>query len=135
MHGDGYFSLEAIQPRLDIPLLFPARGGGHIGRDNWRIREWYPALDAAGIARRGPYHLRHTFATEALAAGVSIFQLARRMGTSVKMIDAPTGTWCMTARTICATCSRAYHASHDTTGGTMSTTKTWADRPEMGQDP
>ena len=28
----------------------------------------YPALDAAGIARRGPYQLRHTFATEALAA-------------------------------------------------------------------
>ena len=40
-----------------------------------------------GIARRGPYHLRHTFATEALAAGVSIFELARVMGTSVKMID------------------------------------------------
>ena len=35
----------------------------------------------------GPYHLRHTFATEALAGGVSIFELARMMGTSVKMID------------------------------------------------
>jgi integrase len=31
--------------------------------------------------------LRHTFATEALAAGNSIFELARVMGTSVKMID------------------------------------------------
>jgi integrase len=41
----------------------------------------------AGIARRGPYCLRHTFATEALAAGVSIFELARLMGTSVAMID------------------------------------------------
>jgi integrase len=50
-------------------------------------REWYPALEAAEIAKRGPYHLRHTFATEALAAGVSIFELARLMGTSVKMID------------------------------------------------
>jgi integrase len=37
--------------------------------------------------QRGPYHLRHTFATEALAAGVSIFELARLMGTSVAMID------------------------------------------------
>ena len=45
------------------------------------------SLDAAGIDKRGPYHLRHTFATEALAAGVSIFELARRMGTSLKMID------------------------------------------------
>jgi hypothetical protein len=31
--------------------------------------------------------LRHTFATEALAAGISIFELARLMGTSVAMID------------------------------------------------
>ena len=67
--------------------MFPAPKGGYIGLDTWRTREWYPALDAAGIERRGPYHLRHTFATEALAAGVSIFELARVMGTSVKMID------------------------------------------------
>jgi site-specific recombinase XerD len=33
-----------------------------------------------GITQRGPYQLRHTFATEALAAGVSIFALARVMG-------------------------------------------------------
>jgi len=34
-----------------------------------------------------PYHLRHTFATEALAAGVSIFELSRLMGASVKEVD------------------------------------------------
>jgi integrase len=39
------------------------------------------------MPRRGHYQLRHTFATEALAAGVSIFELARVMGTSVEMID------------------------------------------------
>jgi integrase len=61
--------------------------GGWIELHGWRNRRWYPALEAAGIARRGPYHLRHTFATEALAAGVSIFELARLMGTSVAMID------------------------------------------------
>ena len=48
------------------------------------------ALDAAGIVRRGPYHLRHTFATEALAAGVSIFELSRLMGARARRSTAPT---------------------------------------------
>jgi integrase len=35
--------------------------------------------------------MRHTFATWSLAAGMSIFTLARRMGTSVQVIDATYG--------------------------------------------
>jgi integrase/recombinase XerD len=80
-------ALESLAPRLDTPLVFPAAGGGHIHLDTWRTREWYPALDAAGVERRGPYCMRHTFATEALAGSVSIFELGRLMGTSVAMID------------------------------------------------
>jgi integrase len=80
-------ALSWLPPRLDSPLLFPAAEGGHICLDNWRLRVWSPALEAASVERRGPYQLRHTFATEALAAGVSIFQLARLMGASVKTID------------------------------------------------
>ena len=45
------------------------------------------AVEATRCDKRGPYTLRHTFAMEALAAGVSIFELARLMGTSVRMID------------------------------------------------
>jgi integrase len=71
----------------DTPLLFPASKGGHINLDNWRTRVWYPALEAAGVRRRGPYALRDTFATEALAGGMSIFHLSRVMSASVKPID------------------------------------------------
>jgi integrase len=44
-------------------------------------------IDAEGKANRRSYDLRHTYATMSLAAGVSLFTLARRMGTSVEMID------------------------------------------------
>ena len=60
---------------------------------NWRAREWNPAVRAAGFvnekgkASRRIYDLRHTYATLSLAAGVSLFTLAGRMGTSVEMID------------------------------------------------
>lgn len=49
--------------------------GDYLRLDNRRGRVWYPALEAAGISKRGPYHLRHTFATEALSAGISTFEL------------------------------------------------------------
>lgn len=34
-----------------------------------------------------PYAMRHTFASFAIAAGVSLFYLARLMGSSVEQID------------------------------------------------
>jgi integrase len=42
---------------------------------------------AAGLEHRSPYALRHSYATFAIAAGVSLFELARFMGTSVEQID------------------------------------------------
>jgi integrase len=80
-------ALRSLPPRLDTPLVFPAAEGGPIEINNWRRRVWHPALEAAGLRQRGPYQLRHTFATRALAAGVSIFKLARVMGASVRTID------------------------------------------------
>ncbi len=80
-------SIAALPPRVDTALLFPAPEGGHLGIENRRTRNWYPALEAAGISKRGPYHLRHTFATEAFAAGEATFELSRVMGTSLQMID------------------------------------------------
>jgi integrase len=78
-------ALEQLEHRRGI--LFPAPEGGRIDINNWRFRQWTPALAAAGVKHRRIYDLRHTYATWSLAAGVDIFTLARRMGTSVKMID------------------------------------------------
>jgi integrase len=81
-------TLDAIPPRLDSPLVFPAPRGGLLNLDNWRRREWAPAIEAAGVRRPARiYDLRSTFASDALAAGVSVFELARIMGTSVRMVE------------------------------------------------
>lgn len=48
-----------------------------------------------GVGCRPPgciYDLRSTFASDALAAGVPVFTLARIMGTSVRMIERHYGT-------------------------------------------
>jgi integrase len=75
-------------PDSDGPLLFPAARGGYIDLHNFRARQWRPAQNAAGIDPiRRPYDLRHTYATFALRAGISIFDLSRFMGASLAMID------------------------------------------------
>lgn len=80
--------LDALPPRLDTPRLFPAPAGGVLNLDNFRRREWAPAVEASGTRRPARiYDLRSTFASNALAAGVSVFELARVMGTSVRMIE------------------------------------------------
>jgi integrase len=75
-----------IGPPTD--LVFPAVRGGHFDLHNFRRRAWMPAQRAAGITPlRRVYDLRHTFATFALRAGISIFDLSRYMGASLTMID------------------------------------------------
>ena len=70
------------------PGCWLPRAGGFIDLDNWRRRHWRSALEAAGLSSDlTPYAMRHTYASYALDAGVTIFELARLIGTSVKVID------------------------------------------------
>ena len=39
------------------------------------------------MTQRGPYALRHTYATWSIAAGVELYTLARFMGTSIDQLD------------------------------------------------
>jgi integrase len=80
-------ALDTLPTRLPGVLLFSGDKGGHLSLHEWRRDIWTPALKAAGLAHRGPYALRHTYASFAIAAGVSLFELARFMGTSVEQID------------------------------------------------
>lgn len=81
-------ALDALPKKGLDDLVFPASDGGYFDLHNFRNRHWQPAQEAAGInPRRRIYDLRHTFATFALRAGISTFDLSRYMGASLTMID------------------------------------------------
>jgi integrase len=83
-------ALEVLDrlPRSENPILFPNARGGRVDFRVFGRRHWKPAQTAAGIEPlRGLYDLRHTYATFALRAGVSVFAVSRFMGSSIAMID------------------------------------------------
>jgi Phage integrase family len=83
-------ALEALDrlPSSENPLIFPNSRGGYIDFRSFGRRHWKPAQTKAGIEPlRHLYDLRHTYATFALRAGVSVFAVSRFMGSSIAMID------------------------------------------------
>jgi integrase len=81
-------ALEQVPVGGESDLLFPSSRGGYFDLHNFRTRDWKPAQIAAEITPlRRVYDLRHTFATFALRAGISTFDLSRYMGASLTMID------------------------------------------------
>ena len=84
----GIASWQARLPERSRHGVVQASQGGVLCLDNWRRRVWSPAIEAADIRRPARiYDLRSTFASNALSVGVNVHELARIMGTSVRMIE------------------------------------------------
>jgi integrase len=81
-------ALDRACPSEESELVFPGERGGYLDVHHFRPFQWRPAQRAASIdPLRRVYDLRHTFATFALRAGISTFDLSRFMGASLTMID------------------------------------------------
>jgi integrase len=92
-------ALDSLPIRLDSVYVFAAPRGGPLNLHNFANRDWAPAVEAAGVEKPATlYDLRDTFASNALAAGITVYELARIMGTSVAMIERHYGALVDTAK-------------------------------------
>src|SRR5882724_4171497 len=74
-------------PESGRDYVFSGSRGGLLRPNFLRDRVWYPTLTAAGLRRRTMYQTRHTFASNALAAGEAPSWVAAMLGhTSPEML-------------------------------------------------
>jgi integrase len=79
-HGSTPAAVPRPRGRSDEPRQLPSARVG-------------PAVEAASVRRPARlYDLRSTYASNSLAAGIDVFELARVMGTSIEMIERHYGT-------------------------------------------
>jgi hypothetical protein len=94
--------LRRYRAVVDEPGVY-AGASGVVCR--WVVEKFVVLVECAVrkvVAHRGPYALRHTYASFSIAAGVSLFELARFMGISVEQIDRTYGHVCRTRSTAAA---------------------------------
>jgi integrase len=74
--------VDHVSKYSDDVWVFAAPKGGFLRYDNFRNREWSPAVERAGLAPLTFHCLRHTAAAFMIDDGADPLQLKRRMGHS-----------------------------------------------------
>ena len=68
--------------------MFPGPRGAPLRPNNWRKRDFGPAVERSGLAPLSPHDLRHTAASFLIAEGANPWMLAEILGhRDTRMID------------------------------------------------
>jgi integrase len=73
-------------PEAGKDYVFTAPSGALVDIDQLRSSVWYPTLTKAKLRRREMYSCRHSFASNALAAGENPAWVAAMLGDTLKMV-------------------------------------------------
>lgn len=60
--------------------VFTAPKGGNVDDSDFRLRVWYPAIEAAGVRRMSPRTMRHTAASWLVMDGVDLYRVQALLG-------------------------------------------------------
>jgi hypothetical protein len=104
-----------VLPRLDTRLLFPSPSDRQSTSTTSSARTGACGDDGRDRDTGADLRPRSTFASNAFAAGVTVFELARVMGTSVRMIKRHYGVLLDGAHNLIASRLDAFEAEQEQT--------------------